>query len=141
MPRMPRVKWVLAMSALALLVVLGFLRFTGVLMTQEQAPQVAQSTEKPMPEVFANGASLFNAHCATCHGAGAAGTDRGPSFLSPIYAASHHSDASFFLAVKQGVRAHHWQFGDMPPLPDVTTDQAAEIIVYVRWLQAQAGIR
>ena len=138
---MPRVKLVLALSVVALLVVLGLLRFTGVLSTQEQAPQVAQPTQKPIPEVFATGAGLFDAHCAACHGRDAAGTDRGPSFLSPVYAASHHGDASFFLAVKQGVRAHHWQFGDMPPLPDVTTDQVAEIILYVRWRQAQAGIR
>ena len=138
---MLQTRWMLVLSVLAIFIVLALLWLTGVLGTQSQVPREFHSTAKPIPEVFATGASLFTAHCARCHGATAAGTDQGPSFLSPIYAASHHSDASFFLAVKQGVRAHHWQFGDMPAIPDVTSDESSEIILYVRWLQEQAGIR
>jgi hypothetical protein len=51
------------------------------------------------------------------------------------------SDASFYLAVKQGVCAHHWNFGEMPALPHVTEGEGTPIIAYVRWLQQQAGIR
>lgn len=71
----------------------------------------------------------------------AAGTDQGPSLLWKVHAANHHSDASFYLAVLQGVRAHHWRFGNMPPVPNVTQDDIAQIIAYVRWLQQQAGVQ
>jgi hypothetical protein len=37
--------------------------------------------------------------------------------------------------VKQGVRAHHWLFGNMPALSHVTEDEMTQIIPYVRWLQ------
>jgi hypothetical protein len=57
-----------------------------------------------------------------------------------VYVPSHHSDASFYLAVKRGVPAHHWNFGNMPALPHVTEAEVTQIIAYVRWLQRQAGI-
>jgi len=87
------------------------------------------------------GETLFNAHCTRCHGTSAAGTNEGPSLLWKIYAPNHHSDASFYLAVQQGVRAHHWRFGNMLPIPAVTQDEVTQIIAYVRWLQEQAGVR
>jgi cytochrome c1 len=69
------------------------------------------------------------------------GTDQGPTFLSKIYVPSHHGNASFYLAVQQGVRAHHWLFGAMPPMPHITEDEVTQIIAYIRWLQQQAGVR
>jgi mono/diheme cytochrome c family protein len=126
---------------LAALVALGVLWLTGRFGAPQQPSQAPQAPSKPLPEVFAAGESQYNSHCAPCHGPAATGSAQGPSFLSQIYAPNHHSDASFFLAVKQGVRAHHWQFGDMPALPEVTPEHVGEIILYVRWLQQQAGIR
>jgi hypothetical protein len=38
------------------------------------------------------------------------------------------------------VRAHHWQFGDMPPLPDVSPAEVKRITAYVRDLQKKAGL-
>jgi mono/diheme cytochrome c family protein len=90
--------------------------------------------------MFTAGKDLFNTHCAKCHGPSASGTDQGPSLLWRIYAPSHHSDDSFYLAVQQGVRAHHWRFGNMLPIPDVTRDEVTQVIAYVRWLQQQAGV-
>jgi hypothetical protein len=58
-----------------------------------------------------------------------------------IYAPNHHRDMSFHLAVQQGVRAHHWRFGNMPSVPEVTPDDVTQIIAYVRWLQERVGIR
>jgi hypothetical protein len=55
--------------------------------------------------------------------------------LHAVYQASHHGDAAFELAVRNGVRAHHWRFGDMPPQPEVTGDAISQITAYVRWLQ------
>jgi hypothetical protein len=68
------------------------------------------------------------------------GTDHGPSFLNKIYEPNHHGDAAFHLAARGGVRAHHWQFGNMPPVEGVSEAEVDEIIGYVRWLQRQAGI-
>jgi mono/diheme cytochrome c family protein len=93
-----------------------------------------------VPVEYTPGEALYNTHCALCHGPSAIGTVQGPSFLSRVYVPSHHSDASFYLAVKQGVRAHHWNFGDMPALSDVTDGEVRQIIAYGRWLQQQAGI-
>jgi cytochrome c1 len=44
------------------------------------------------------------------------------------------------MAVRRGVSAHHWRFGDMPPIPGVSDDDAARIVAYIRWAQRQAGI-
>ena len=91
------------------------------------------------PDVQA-GKSLFNSQCAACHGADLKGTAKGPPFLHRIYLASHHSDMAFQIAVKNGVRSHHWQFGDMPPIPLVTPDSVAHIIAYIRREQQKAVI-
>jgi len=85
------------------------------------------------------GEELFNHHCAGCHGIGAKGTDRGPTFLTKIYEPNHHADVAFRMAPQNGVRAHHWNFGDMPKI-GVTPKEVNEIIPYIRWLQREAGI-
>ena len=91
------------------------------------------------PDVQA-GKSLFNNHCAVCHGSDLKGTAKGPPFLHRIYRSSHHSDMAFQIAAKSGVRSHHWQFGDMPPIPLVTPDSVAHIIAYIRREQQKAVI-
>ncbi len=86
------------------------------------------------------GKTAFDANCATCHGMNASGTDKGPPLIHNIYNPGHHGDASFFFAAKQGVRAHHWRYGDMPPQPQVSEAQITDIVVYVRELQRANGI-
>lgn len=87
-----------------------------------------------------DGEALFNANCAVCHGAEARGTNQGPPLVHIIYEPNHHADAAFLMAATRGVRAHHWGFGDMPPVEGVTPEQVAEITAYVRGLQKEAGI-
>ncbi|GGK54813.1 c-type cytochrome [Salinarimonas ramus] len=87
------------------------------------------------------GAAAFAANCTACHGANAAGSESGPPLVHRIYEPSHHADGSFHIAVRQGVRAHHWGFGDMPPQPHVTNAEVADIVAYVRELQHANGIR
>jgi mono/diheme cytochrome c family protein len=101
------------------------------------APDAGSATPPPQ---LAEGERLFDANCAACHGPRGTGTDHGPPLVHIIYEPNHHSDAAFQLAAKNGVRAHHWTFGDMPPVPGVTSEQVTEIVAYVRWLQRQAGI-
>ncbi len=88
----------------------------------------------------ASGQKLFLRSCAECHGFNARGTDKGPPLIHKIYEPSHHADISFVLAVKQGVRQHHWPFGDMPPRPEVSEKEIHDIIAWVRQEQRKAGI-
>lgn len=93
-----------------------------------------------IPDDLAAGEAAFEANCAVCHGTRGLGTDQGPPLVDIIYEPNHHADMAFFMAVGRGVRAHHWQFGDMPPLPDVSNEQVQAIVEYVRFLQRQVGI-
>lgn len=90
--------------------------------------------------VATNGKQSFDENCAACHGINAAGTQNGPPLIHDIYNPGHHPDESFHVAVTQGVRQHHWPFGNMPKQPQVTKDQVAMIIEYVRELQVANGI-
>jgi cytochrome c len=113
------------------------------LAAQGQGWQVPQ----PTPGLMANpaqGKRLYGQYCAACHGAGLRGVDqgekKGPPLLHRIYEPSHHGDAAFQLAARNGVRAHHWPYGDMAPVPQVSPDDVAHITAYVRAEQRKAGI-
>jgi mono/diheme cytochrome c family protein len=82
----------------------------------------------------------FQRSCASCHGDVAQGTATGPPLIHAIYRPGHHADVAFELAVRRGVRAHHWRFGDMPPQPMITPDAIHMITRYVRELQQANGI-
>lgn len=87
------------------------------------------------------GKNAFDAVCAACHGQDAAGkVGFGPPLVHKIYEPSHHGDISFVLAVQNGVRAHHWRFGDMPAQDGLTKADVAGIVTYVRELQRTNGI-
>ena len=87
----------------------------------------------------ADGAALYAASCAECHGADLRGTDKGPSHLSIVYAPDHHPDDSFRGAIADGVAAHHWEFGDMAPVEGLRDDEVAAIIAFVREEQERQG--
>ncbi|AUR01478.1 Cytochrome C oxidase, cbb3-type, subunit III [Shimia marina] len=138
--------------SIALAVVLAI----GVWWTGPTGDEVATSAENasrtngPMvdvvlPETLSANAEIgklaYDAKCAVCHGANAAGQDGvAPPLVHKIYEPSHHGDAAFLLAAKNGVRAHHWRFGNMPPVEGVTDGDVKMIIVYVRELQRANGI-
>jgi len=94
-----------------------------------------------LSEIAQQGEGLFKANCAVCHGENAEGTQNGPPLVHKIYEPSHHSDLSFQRAARLGVRAHHWPFGNMPPVPSVTETDVEHIVTYVRELQRANGIR
>lgn len=94
----------------------------------------------PVPAELAEGERLFNDTCARCHGAQAAGTDTGPPLVHIVYEPNHHADIAFQRAVALGVPAHHWRFGNMPPVPGADEAAVERITAYVRWLQRGAGI-
>ncbi len=87
------------------------------------------------------GRSKFEANCAACHGTNAVGKDGiGPPLVHVIYEPNHHGDESFQLAAAQGVRQHHWSFGNMPAVQGITRDEVSAIITYIRELQRANGI-
>ena len=116
--------------ALALAVWCGLL--TGV--------SCAKQEGSATPAAYQRGATLFGANCARCHGERGGGTDHGPPLVHKIYEPSHHPDVAFQRAAADGVRAHHWKFGDMPRVEGVGPSEVEQIIGYVRWLQREAGI-
>ena len=119
---------------------------TLVLLLLGAAPACSQSetTPKgaaaPAPVDLQGGEQKFAAKCSACHGAGGVGTNQGPPLVHKIYEPDHHGDAAFHRAAANGVKAHHWEFGDMPKLDGVTPQDVDQIVKYVRWLQKQAGI-
>lgn len=100
---------------------------------------VPQPSPGLMPNA-AKGKALFATHCAKCHGADLKGSNEGPPLLHPYYKPDHHSDASFQIAVRFGVRAHHWQFGNMAPVAGVSADDTAHITAFVRREQRAIGL-
>lgn len=98
-----------------------------------------------VPTTFSEAAQIgkraYDAVCADCHGENAAGRNgMGPPLVHKIYEPSHHADAAFLLAVRNGVRAHHWNFGNMPPQQGLTDADVKGITRYVRELQRANGI-
>jgi mono/diheme cytochrome c family protein len=75
---------------------------------------VAKQEFAKAPMEFQQGEAKFNTNCARCHGQQATGTAQGPPLVHKIYEPNHHGDFAFQRAAANGVRAHHWQFGDMP---------------------------
>jgi mono/diheme cytochrome c family protein len=90
--------------------------------------------------VVEDGAAAFAASCASCHGSDLRGTDRGPSLLSEVYEPGHHPDDAFRAAIARGSRAHHWDFGDMPPVPGLEPDEIDAVIAFVRDRQETHGL-
>lgn len=120
-----------------------------VLLKKEDSPPVEATVGAPLVAVKVptltggalKGEALFNANCASCHGKNAAGRNgNGPPLVHKIYEPNHHADGAFYLAAMRGVRAHHWTFGDMPPVEGIKEEQVASILTYVRTLQRENGI-
>jgi len=98
----------------------------------------------PATDYVANstrGAALFRSQCANCHGVNAQGSNNGPPLVSPVYRPDHHANMAFHWAVRDGVRQHHWKFGDMPAQKEITPEEAADIVAWVRLRQREAGIQ
>ncbi|MCB1406038.1 MAG: c-type cytochrome [Rhodobacteraceae bacterium] len=146
-----------AMAGAGVAILVGFALWGGWLgraTSRAQMPTIAAETgaatdalvEITVPDGLSGnaalGAPLFAAACATCHGENAVGRDgRGPPLIHRIYEPSHHGDEAFQIAVAQGVRAHHWPFGNMAPVEGLTRGDVSMIVAYIRAVQQANGIR
>ena len=91
------------------------------------------------PSDASPGAELYQSNCASCHGVDLRGTDKGPSHLSIVYEPNHHGDDAFRSAILNGAPQHHWNFGDMAPVPGLDSSEIEAIIDYIRAEQERQG--
>ena len=114
----------------------------GVIALGLLAGSQSQTASVPVrdPVEIAQGAELYSASCAVCHGVDLEGTDTGPPFLNAIYAPNHHADEAFQRAVLGGVVPHHWDYGKMAPVDGLDRSEVALIVEFVRSQQEAAGI-
>lgn len=94
-----------------------------------------------LSQIASEGQAIFTASCAVCHGVNATGlSGLAPPLISAIYRPAHHADIAIILAAQMGVRAHHWTFGSMPPVADVSEEELKKITTYIRELQRANGV-
>ena len=139
--------WPMPQVAKSIIIGLGSLFFLGCSENGSNAqsspassPTILSSAAKPLPAELEEGEAKFNNFCSRCHGPQGQGTNNGPPLVHKIYEPNHHADMAFQRAAAQGVRAHHWKFGNMPKIEGVMPEDVSQIIGYIRWLQRQAGI-
>ena len=128
----------------AILVVGVLVLGVGMMVWRVVAPSTDEAVVRlTVPQLSAEaqtGKQAFDANCGQCHGDNGAGSDQGPPLVHDIYNPGHHGDQAFFSATTNGVRRHHWRFGDMPPQPGVTPEEIAAIVHYIREMQEANGI-
>ena len=88
----------------------------------------------------AYGQQVFNETCAACHGNNGAGTLKGPPLIHDIYNPGHHSNQAIISAIKNGVRQHHWPYGDMPAQEKIGFAKTMAVIEFIREVQVQNGV-
>jgi mono/diheme cytochrome c family protein len=110
---------------------------------QKTPGEIRARLHLPAPDHVADvdrGRREFRRACARCHGRSGGGSSSGPPLVHATYEPSHHPDAAFHLAVRNGVQQHHWNFGNMPPQAGVSAESTADITAYIRYLQRLSGI-
>ena len=111
----------------------------------QTGPEGAPLVEIALPAALSTeaqaGKQLYDSKCASCHGPNAVGQKEvAPPLVHIVYEPGHHGDESFQRAVAIGVRAHHWRFGNMPPVEGLSRGEVARIVAYIRELQRANGI-
>lgn len=136
-----------AAAAVSAVVGIFWLSTNGGETPDAAVPQVGSTaivTVKVPETLSANaeiGKTVYEAKCAACHAAAGEGqVDTAPPLIHVIYEPSHHGGEAFQRAAANGVRAHHWKFGDMPPVNGLTRGDMAMVIDYIREVQRANGI-
>jgi mono/diheme cytochrome c family protein len=90
---------------------------------------------------LAKGQKVFNVNCGGCHGINGAGSTSGPPLIHDIYNPGHHGNNAFIRAMQNGVRSHHWPFGDMPAQKQMGLGDMMHVIRFIRETQDHNGIK
>ncbi|MGD8420937.1 MAG: c-type cytochrome [Gammaproteobacteria bacterium] len=102
--------------------------------------RLAAAEEVEIPFSLGKGQLLYEKYCSSCHGMRLDGSKQGPPLIHPYYKPSHHGDESFYRAALEGVRQHHWNFGDMPAIQGMTPGKMDSLLPYLRYYQQQKGL-
>ena len=95
----------------------------------EQAEGTERETERADEP---DGEELFEAHCVSCHGVEAEGTDICVSLITPHI--NMQSDGKLFVMIKSGTGGQMPSFGDV-----MSDDEIIEVIGYLRSIQDEGG--
>jgi cytochrome c553 len=110
----------------------------------DNEPAVEAGKPVVMPEltgVLLTGQAAYEAKCSACHGVELNGVDqKGPPLLHDYYEPNHHGDAAIVSAIRVGAPAHHWKFGDMPPVEGMGEADIAAVVAFIRAVQKANGI-
>ena len=117
-----------------------FLFISFLLIGAQNVAESADTNEMKIPFKHALGHQKYQQSCSECHGNMGQGTKQGPPLMHPFYKPSHHADFTFYRAALKGVKAHHWKFGDMPPVSGITREDMDVIVPFIRWLQREKGL-
>lgn len=102
---------------------------------------IADVVEAIHSEAGEAGQLVFDTQCAYCHGFNASGRDGvGPPLIHMIYGPATLDDEAFARAIRSGAPQAKWPFGAMPAESDITDEQIASLIVYIRELQKANNI-
>ncbi len=120
----------------------AILALTAIVGLAPVASSAGQVSQKPpaVPFQYGLGMQNYRSMCSSCHGEWGGGSETGPPLVHVFYKPGHHSDESFYRAALEGVRAHHWNYGDMPPVENIREEDVGPIVAFIRWLQVEYGI-
>lgn len=95
----------------------------------------AEATTTVTLSYAAEGALLYDAHCALCHGPEGVGNSAGPAMTDEIYLPDQTDDVAMLLAVTDGVDPGRTDFNGMAAITHLSHSDIARITAYIRDLQ------
>lgn len=142
---MQRIFLIIAVTVALAAVIFQFMSKPEPLATQAVDEGNTALVEITLPDTLSENAQIgkkvYEAKCVACHAPNGVGQiNKAPPLVHKIYEPSHHGDESFQRAAALGVRSHHWPFGDMPPVENITRADVVYIVNYIRELQRANGI-
>ena len=127
-------------SAWNVILAFSFLLIMGFFISPIAFADEGDANQPKVPFKYAVGYKKYQEFCSGCHGKWLDGTKQGPPLVHGFYKPSHHGDAAFYRAALNGVRAHHWKFGNMPPVNGVSRKDMDFVVPFIRWFQQAKGL-
>ncbi len=87
-----------------------------------------------------NGPDVYEARCASCHGADLGGGALGPSLRSELYGLDRFTDDQIRASISQGVEQVNWDFGPMPMVSGLSAAEVDAVVAHLRAVQAAEGL-